>query len=108
MPRPCGRPSNSTTLTIRVERIRGFNACISDALCRSALTWTDTRSMETIAQKMIAGHCGKPVNPSIVAIDIAALVLGHAAGSLHDAHQALYASLVVAGEITEPPVSSAR
>jgi hypothetical protein len=64
--------------------------------------------METIAQRMIAGHYGKPVNPSFVAIEIAALVLGHAAGTLDEAHESLYASLLVAGEIKEPPASSPR
>jgi hypothetical protein len=64
--------------------------------------------MDTIAQKMIAGHYGKPVNPSFVAIEIAALVLGHAAGSLDDAHEALYAALLAAGEIKEPPAPNAR
>jgi hypothetical protein len=58
--------------------------------------------METLAQQMIAGHYGKPVNPSFVAIEIAALVLGHAAGTLDDAHQQLYSSLVFAGQIQEP------
>jgi len=55
--------------------------------------------METLAQEMIAGHYGKPVNPSFVAIEIAALVLGHAAGTMDDAHERLYAALVAAGQI---------
>jgi hypothetical protein len=58
--------------------------------------------METLAQQMIAGHYGKSVNPSFVAIEIAALVLGHAAGTLDEAHQHLYAALVAAGQIQEP------
>jgi hypothetical protein len=58
--------------------------------------------METLAQVMIADHYGKSVNPSFVAIEIAALVLGHAAGTLDRAHGQLYASLVAAGEIREP------
>jgi hypothetical protein len=67
--------------------------------------WKDECSMETLAQKMIAGHYGKPVNPSFVAIEIAALMMGHAAGTLDDAHQRLYASLLAAGQIqvTDPP-----
>jgi hypothetical protein len=40
--------------------------------------------METLAQQMIAGHYGKSVNPSFVAIEIAPLVLGHAAATLDD------------------------
>ena len=60
--------------------------------------------METLAQKMIALHYGKPVNPSFVAIEIAALVMGHAAGTLDCAHEQLHASLVAAGQI-EPPAS---
>ena len=43
--------------------------------------------METLAQKMIAEHYGTTVNPSFVAIEIAALVLGHAAGTLEKAQQ---------------------
>jgi hypothetical protein len=57
---------------------------------------------------MIAEHYGKPVNPSFVAIEIAALVLGHAAGTMDDAHERLYASLVAAGEIKEPRTLSVR
>jgi hypothetical protein len=72
------------------------------------LTWKDALNMETIAREMIAKHYGKPVNPSFVAIEIAALVLGHAAGTMDDAHKRLYASLVAAGEISEPPVPSLR
>jgi hypothetical protein len=60
--------------------------------------------METLAQRMLAGHYGKPVNPSFVAIEIAALVLGHAAGTLDDAHQQLYVALVAAGQIPESDV----
>lgn len=63
-------------------------------------------NMETLAQRMIAGHYGKPVNPSFVAIEIAALMLGHAAGTLDHAHGRLYASLVAAGQIQEPSVAS--
>jgi hypothetical protein len=58
--------------------------------------------METLAQRMIAAHYGKPVNPSFVAIEIATLVLGHAAGTLDDAHELLYASLIDAGQIDPP------
>jgi hypothetical protein len=51
---------------------------------------------------MIAGHYGKSVNSSFVAIEISALVLGYAAGTLDKAHQQLYAPLVAAGQIQEP------
>jgi hypothetical protein len=44
--------------------------------------------METLAQKMIEVHYGKPVN--------------HSAGTLDDAHELLYASLVDAGQIESP------
>lgn len=57
--------------------------------------------METLAQKMIAGHYGKPVNPSFVAIEMSALVLGHAAGTLDKAHEQLYAALYAAGQIQQ-------
>jgi hypothetical protein len=57
--------------------------------------------METLAQQMIAGHYGKSINPSFVAIEIAALVLGHAAATLDSAHEQLYAALVNAGQIHE-------
>jgi hypothetical protein len=59
-------------------------------------------NMETLAQKLISGHYGKPANPSFVAIELSALMLGHAAGTLDDAHQQLYAALVAAGQIQEP------
>jgi hypothetical protein len=64
--------------------------------------------METLAQKMIAVRYGKPVNPSFVAIEIAALVLGHSAGTLDDAHELLYASLVDAGQIEPAALSVPR
>jgi hypothetical protein len=63
-------------------------------------------NMETIAQMMIADHYGKAVNSSFVAIEIAALVVGHAAGTLDGAHEVLYAALVNAGQIEELPLSS--
>jgi hypothetical protein len=72
------------------------------------LTWKDALNMETLAQEMIAEYYGKPVNPSFVAIEIAALVLGHAGGKMDDAHERLYASLVAAGEIRELHAPSAR
>ena len=55
--------------------------------------------METLAQKLISQHYGTPADPSFVAIELSALVLGHAAGTLGDAHQQLYAALVAAGQI---------
>jgi hypothetical protein len=58
--------------------------------------------METLAQQLIACHYGKVVNPSFVAIEMSALVLGHAAGTLDKPHQQLYAALVAAGQIQEP------
>jgi hypothetical protein len=58
-----------------------------------------TLNMETLAQKLISGHYGKAVNSSFVAIELSALVLGHAAGTLDGAHEHLYAALVDAGQI---------
>ena len=58
--------------------------------------------METLAQKLIGGHYGTVANPSFVAIELSALVLGHAAGTLDHAHRRLYAALVDAGQIQVP------
>jgi hypothetical protein len=63
--------------------------------------------METLAQELIREHYGEPANPSFVAIELAALVLGHAAGTLDQAHQQLYAALVDAGQmqVSDPHLS---
>ncbi len=61
--------------------------------------------METLAQEIFGEYYGKPVDPAFVAIELGALVLGHAAGTLDVAHERLYAALVSAGQILDPPTN---
>jgi hypothetical protein len=59
--------------------------------------------METPAQEIFGEYYGKPVNPTLVAEEIQALVMGHAAGTLNAAQQRLYAALANAGQIVSDP-----
>lgn len=63
--------------------------------------------METLAQEIFAEYYGRPVNPSFVADEIQALVMGHAAGTLNTAQQRLYAALTSAGQIVSDSPSLA-
>ena len=57
--------------------------------------------METLAQEILAEYYGKPVSPYFVAIEMEALEMGHAAGTLNAAQQRLYAALISAGQIPD-------
>jgi hypothetical protein len=70
--------------------------------------WSTQNMDDTVAQEIIGEYYGKPVNASFAELEMAALVLGHAAGTLDHEHERLYAALVAAGEIKEPTPVSAR
>lgn len=53
------------------------------------------------AQRILSEFYGVIVDESSAKLEIASLVLGHAAGTLDHAHQGLYDALVAAGQIQE-------
>lgn len=57
--------------------------------------------METLAQEIIAEYYGKPVDHVVAALEIKALEMGHAAGTLDAGQEWLYVALLsAAGRIT--------
>jgi hypothetical protein len=56
--------------------------------------------METLVQEIIAEYYGNPVDLKFAAIEIRALALGHAAGTLDGSREWLYVVLASAGQLS--------
>jgi len=63
--------------------------------------WKMRHMDDTGAQRILSEFYGVIVDESSAKLEIAALILGHAAGTLDLAHQGLYDALVAAGEIQQ-------